>query len=64
MLKLKVSAEEVCTICVMGWPGPLPPFQGVQGILPYGVKNAIKWKSRMGLKKLVNRQYEKLKGCQ
>lgn len=61
MLKLKVSAEEMCAICVMGWPGPIPPFQGVQGVLPYGVKNVIKWKSRMGLKKLVNRQYEKLK---
>lgn len=60
-MELKVSAEEMCTICVMGWHGPLPPFKGVQGILPYGVKNVIRWKSQIGLNKLIHNQHEKLK---
>ena len=60
-MNLKLNAEEMCVICVMAWPGPLPPFQGVQGVLPYGVKNAIKWKSKLGLKKLIRNQHEKLK---
>lgn len=60
-MNLKLGAEEMCIICVMAWPGPLPPFQGVQGVLPYGVKNAIKWKSKLGLKKLIRNQHEKLK---
>ena len=59
-MNLKVNAEELCTMCVMAWPGPLPPFQGVQGVLPYGVKNVIKWKSNMGLNKLMRKQHDKL----
>ena len=60
-LNLKVNAQELCTMCVMAWPGPLPPFQGVQGVLPYGVKNVIKWKSALRLDKLIRKQHEKLK---
>ena len=58
---IQVNAQEMCTMCVMAWPGPLPPFQGVQGVLPYGVKNAIKWKSALGLNKLIRKQHDKLK---
>ena len=59
-MQLQVSAQEMCTMCVMAWPGPLPPFKGVQGVLPYGVKNVIKWKSQMGLNKLIHNQHDKL----
>lgn len=59
-MKLCFNAEELCAVCILTWPGPLPPFKGVQGILPDGVKNVVKWKSRLGLKKLLKQEISKL----
>ena len=59
-MKLKFSAEEFCALCILSWPGPLPPFKGVEGVLPYGVKNVVKWKSQLSLKKLLKKEKGKL----
>lgn len=47
---LDVNSKELCLLSLITWQGPLPLFQGVQGILPDGVKNSVKWKSKIGMK--------------
>lgn len=59
-MKLCFNAEQFCAVCVLTWPGPLPPFKGVQGILPEGVKNVVKWKSWLGLKKILKQEKNRL----
>ncbi len=57
---LDLNSDELCVLSLITWHGPLPLFEGIQGILPDGVKNSVKWKSKTGLKKLAKRLQKRL----
>lgn len=61
MEKIILSAEEVAVLMMLHWPGPFPGGKGIGGILPYGVKNVLKWKNRIGLDNAVKRFKKKMK---
>lgn len=49
---INLNSNELCALSLITWQGPFPLFKGVQGIIPDGVRNSVKWKSKIGLQKL------------
>lgn len=61
MRNITLNAEEVAVLMMMYWPAPFPGGKGIGGLLPYGVKNVLKWKNRIGLDRAAKRFETKMK---
>lgn len=47
-MKFEVTKNEMCSLMILTWPGPLP-IGGVGKILPLGCKNTFRWKNQIGI---------------
>lgn len=48
--EIRLNAEEMVALMLLHWSGSFPLGKGLEIILPYGVKNAMRWITRIGLK--------------
>lgn len=60
MTNIQLNAEEVAALMMLYWPAPFPGGKGIGGIIPYGVKNVLKWKNGIGLNNAIKRFKKKM----
>lgn len=60
MKEIRINAEEVAALMMLHWPTMFPGGKGIGGIIPYGVKNVLKWKNRIGLDNAIKRFKKKM----
>lgn len=59
-MELKLNAEEIAVLMMLHWPASFPGGKGIGGIIPYGIKNVLKWKNAIGLRNAVKRFEKKM----